>query len=134
MPPSDFSGRGGRCGTQVLSRNSGRPLSISADSASTVAVTASAGIGARPPDDAGIGLAARRLGDRLGLQRGEEGLGILERHVDARHRVEAGGGALARRPLAAHGGATGGLDRLLRSFGESGFAGAAWADYGRSGR
>ena len=60
-PPSDFSGRGGRCGTQVLSRNSGRPLSISADSASTVAVTASAGIGAQPAGRPGIGLAAGRF-------------------------------------------------------------------------
>jgi hypothetical protein len=36
-----FVGRGGRCGVQILpSLNSGLPLSISADSASTVAVTA----------------------------------------------------------------------------------------------
>ncbi len=41
MPPSDLSGRAGRCGVQILpSLNSGLPLSISADSASTVAVTA----------------------------------------------------------------------------------------------
>lgn len=39
-PPSDFGGRAGRCGVQSLpSLNSGLPLSISADSASTVAVT-----------------------------------------------------------------------------------------------
>jgi hypothetical protein len=40
-PPSDFSGRAGRCGVQVLPfLNSGLPLSISADSACTVAVLA----------------------------------------------------------------------------------------------
>ncbi len=42
-PPSLFSGRGGRCGTQVLSRNSGRPSSISRESDSTVAVTPDGG-------------------------------------------------------------------------------------------
>jgi hypothetical protein len=40
-PPSDLSGRAGRCGVQVLPfLNSGLPLSISADSACTVAVLA----------------------------------------------------------------------------------------------
>ncbi|MOA07176.1 hypothetical protein D3C78_1268600 [compost metagenome] len=40
-PPSDFGGRAGRCGVHSLpSLNSGLPLSISFDSASTVAVTA----------------------------------------------------------------------------------------------
>jgi hypothetical protein len=40
MPPSDFSGRSGRCGTHIWpSLNSGLPESISAFSASTVAVT-----------------------------------------------------------------------------------------------
>ncbi len=40
MPPSDFSGRAGRCGVQSLpSLNSGLPLSMSLASASTVAVT-----------------------------------------------------------------------------------------------
>jgi hypothetical protein len=41
-PPSDFSGRGGRCGVQILTPpssplNSGRPSRISASSASAVA-------------------------------------------------------------------------------------------------
>ena len=40
MPPSDFSGRAGRCGVHSSpSLCSGLPLSISADSAATVAVT-----------------------------------------------------------------------------------------------
>ena len=40
MPPSDFSGRAGRCGVHSWpSLCSGLPLSISADSAATVAVT-----------------------------------------------------------------------------------------------
>ncbi len=40
MPPSDFSGRAGRCGVQISPfLCSGLPLSISFDSASTVAVT-----------------------------------------------------------------------------------------------
>ncbi len=43
-PPSLFSGRGGRCGTQVWSRNSGRPFSIRSESACTVAVTAPCGV------------------------------------------------------------------------------------------
>ena len=41
MPPSDFSGRAGRCGVQILPfLCKGLPDSISAESASTVAVTA----------------------------------------------------------------------------------------------
>ncbi len=41
MPPSDFCGRAGRCGTQISPfLNSGLPLSMSLESASTVAVTA----------------------------------------------------------------------------------------------
>ena len=74
--------------------------------------------------------AARSLRRGLGFQRGEEGLGILQRHVDARHRVEASGDALARRPLAAHGGATGSLYRFFRGFGESGFARRHGRKYG----
>ncbi len=41
-PPSDFSGRGGRCGTQGWSRNSGRPSRSSASSAWAVTATADA--------------------------------------------------------------------------------------------
>ncbi|OWK23803.1 hypothetical protein AJ87_30245 [Rhizobium yanglingense] len=41
IPPSDFSGRAGRCGVQILPfLCSGLPDSMSAESASTVAVTA----------------------------------------------------------------------------------------------
>jgi len=48
-PPSDFSGRGGRCGVQIFTSpasplNSGRPSRISASSASAVAATPSASI------------------------------------------------------------------------------------------
>src|SRR5690606_11696886 len=70
LPPSDFSGRGGRCGTQVLSWISGRPVSISADSAATVAVT----------DDADIDSASSRL-----ISRPETGL----RPLAARSRAVA---------------------------------------------
>ena len=75
-PPSDFSGRGGRCGTQVLSRNSGLPLSISADSASTVA---------------GNGVL-------------RQGADVLEVDIKAGDRIEADGGALLGRAEPAHGG------------------------------
>ena len=45
MPPSDFSGRAGRCGVHSWPfLCSGLPLSISADSADTVAVTPDGGI------------------------------------------------------------------------------------------
>jgi hypothetical protein len=45
MPPSDFSGRGGRCGVHCLPfLNSGLPLSSSADSAATVADTPDVGV------------------------------------------------------------------------------------------
>ena len=48
-PPSDFSGRGGRCGVQILTwpsspLNSGRPSRIRFSSASAVALTPSASI------------------------------------------------------------------------------------------
>ena len=134
MPPSDFSGRGGRCGAQVLSRNSGRPLSISADSASTVAVTASAGdrgqtAGRRPhralrrgASAAGSGFSVARNASASSSDMSMPGTGL--RPAAAR----------SGRPLAAHGGATGGLDGLLRGFGRIRICVAAWAEYGRSGR
>ena len=75
MPPSDFSGRAGRCGTHSSPfLCSGLPLSISADSAATVAVTP-------------------RIGQRVG---------IFQRDVEAGDRIEAGGGALLGGRRAAH--------------------------------
>ena len=57
MPPSDFSGRAGRCGVQIWPfLCSGLPDSISLDSASTVAVT----------PDCGIASASSRLMSRPG--------------------------------------------------------------------
>ena len=105
-PPSDFSGRGGRCGTQVLSRNSGRPLSISADSASTVAVTADAGM------------------------RGD----VLQVHVDAGHRIQADGGALLGRAAPAHRRAARGLEGLLGASEKPGFLGDCMARIWVNGR
>ena len=84
-PPSLFSGRGGRCGTQVLSRNSGRPCSISSESACTVAVTPACGSAAD----------------------------VLQRDVEAGDRHQPGAGALPRRAAPAHRRAARRLQRLL---------------------
>jgi hypothetical protein len=44
LPPSDFAGRSGRCGAQVVLLISGRPVSIRAASAFALACTPSEGL------------------------------------------------------------------------------------------
>jgi hypothetical protein len=87
MPPSDFSGRSGRCGTHIWpSLNSGLPESISALSASTVAVTPLVEASFRlPPADV-------EAGDRVEARRG-----ALARIVGAADGDAAAGALVADR-------------------------------------
>ena len=80
-PPSDFSGRGGRCGVQTFSwpsspLNSGRPSRIRFSSASAVALTPSASILLRGGRASGLVVVLRGRQPKLPRQFGSS-VGIV---------------------------------------------------------